>query len=103
MLCLGDALFGRYSTWEKLKRIVAWLIQEVHIFQQLQVTSRGPDNSPAMLELKTSQTSVLELEGAENVIVRNVQRETYPEEYCNLESGKSPLAKLKPFMKETLL
>ena len=56
-----------------------------------------------MLELKTSQTSVLDLEEAEKIIVRNVQHHTYPEEYCILESSKGPLAKLKPFTKERLL
>ena len=60
-------------------------------------------NSPVILEPKTSQTSIQELEEAEKNIVRNVQHQTYPEEYCNLESSKGPLTKLKPFMKERLL
>ena len=56
-----------------------------------------------LLEPKTSQTYIQELEEAEKIIVRNIQHQTYPEEYCNLESSKGPLAKLKPFMKERLL
>ena len=56
-----------------------------------------------MLDQKTSQLSIIELEEAEEIIVRNVQCQTYPVEYCNLESSKGPLAKLKPFMKERLL
>ena len=82
---------------------MAWLIRVLHTFQRLRATSRGLDNSPAMLEPKTSQTSIQELEEAEKIIVRNIQHQTYPEEYCNLESSKGPLAKLKPFMKERLL
>ena len=99
-----NVLFGRYmdSTWEKLRRLVAWLIQALHAFQRLWAASRGLDSSPAMLELKTSQTSIQELE-AEKIIARNVQHQTYPKEYCNLESSKGPLVKLKPFMKERLL
>ena len=98
-----NVLLGRYSTWEKLKRLEAWRIRALHAFQQLRAKSRGPDTSPAMLEPKTSQTSVRELEEADKIIVRNVQHQTYPEEYCNLESSKGPLAKLQPFMKERLL
>ena len=67
-----NVLFGRYSTWEKLRRLVAWLVRALHAFQQLQATSRGLDNSPAMLKRKTPRPSILELEEAEKIIVRNV-------------------------------
>ena len=30
-----NVLFGRYSIWEKLRRLVAWLIRALHAFQQL--------------------------------------------------------------------
>ena len=48
-----NVLFGRYSTWEKLRRLVAWLVRALHAFRQLRATSRGLDNSPAMLKRKT--------------------------------------------------
>ena len=98
-----NVLFGRYSTWEKLRGLVAWLARALHAFQRLRATSRGLDNSPAILKQKTAQPSIQELEEAEKIIVRNVQHWTFPEEYYNLESSKGLLAKLKPFKKEGLL
>lgn len=88
-----NVMFGRYSTWEKLRRLVALLIWALHSFQQLRMTQK----SWTIYLLCWSQRF------PKPPYVRNVRHQTYPKEYCNLESSKGPLSKLKPFMKERLL
>lgn len=97
-----NPLFERYSTWEKLRRVVAWLIRGSRALIQLRTRRRVPNQAPVEPE-KTPRLSVSDLEEAERRIVRNVQTQAFPEEFCDPESRKSPLVKLKPFVKEGLL
>ena len=85
-------------TWEKLKRVVAWLILASHILVQLQTRQRAQNNSSKKLEQKNVCLSLSDLDEAERRIVRSIQNQAFPEEFHNPESNKGLLAKLKPFV-----
>ena len=81
----------RYSSWEKLKRAVGWLIkykQYLQVFGKKEVKKR---------------LSVEDLREAEMVIFKTIQRNYYFEEYTHLEKGReirvsSSLRKLNPML-----
>ena len=54
------ALFKRYSTWEKLRRVVAWVIRAAHMLLQLPMKSVASTVSPAKSE-KKSPTSYCQM------------------------------------------
>ncbi|XP_023805499.1 uncharacterized protein LOC110017230 [Oryzias latipes] len=88
----------RYSSWKSLKRTVANLIHIAQCF----ASSETRENCSGWHICKTAITCEL-LEKAENVIIKNIQQETYPDEIrCfaakqNL-AKKSPLIKLNPII-----
>ena len=78
-----DAMIGRYSSWYKLKRAVAWLLR---LKLRLQ-------NKP----ISGSKLSVKEINDAEIQIIRHVQMQCYEQEIAHLENdqglGKSSVIK----------
>lgn len=107
-VCVGeedfwDTLFERYSTWERLRRVVAWLIRAAHILVQLRTAPAVSTVSSAKSERKMPHLSLSDLEEAERRIVKNVQSQAFPEEFSRPDSGKGPLAKLKPFVSNGVL
>ena len=97
------ALFERYSVWEKLRRVVAWLIRVAQTWVQLQAGQVASSVSSVTMEKKIPYLSLPELEEAEKRIVKNVQGQAFPEEFARPDQSKGPLAKLKPFVNEGLL
>ena len=95
-------IFERYSKWEKLRRIVAWVIRAAHILLQLRTKSAASTGSPEKLE-KIPLLSLADVEEAEIRIVKSVQDQAFPEELSSPNPIKGPLEKLKPFVNEGLL
>ena len=98
-----DTLFERYSMWEKLRRVVAWVTRAAHILLQLRTKSVASTVSPAKSEEKIPHLLLSDVEEAERRIVKNVQNQTFPEELSSPNLSKSPLAKLKPFVDDGVL
>ena len=96
-------LFKRYSMWERLRRVVAWVIRAAHMLLQLRTKSVGSTVSPAKSEQKTPHLLLSDVEEAERRIVKNVQNQSFPEELSSPNLSKSPLAKLKPFLNDGVL
>lgn len=96
-------LFKRYSMWEKLRRVVAWVIRAAHMLLQLRTKSVASTVSPAKSEEKIPQLLLSDVEEAERRIVKNVQDQTFPDELSSPNLSKSPLAKLKPFVNDGVL
>ena len=96
-------LFERYSMWEKLRRVVAWVIRAAHILLQLRTKSVASTVSPAKSEEKIPHLLLSDVEEAERRIVKNVQNQTFPEELSSPNLSKSPLTKLKPFVNDGVL
>ena len=98
------ALFKRYSTWEKLRRVVAWVIRAAHKLLQLRMKSVASTVSPAKSEKKIPHLLLSDVEEAERRIVKNVQNQTFSsKELSSPNLSKSPLAKLKPFVNNGVL
>ena len=66
-------LFKRYSIWERLRRVVAWVIRAAHMLLQLRTKSVASTVSPAKSEQKTPHLLLSDVEEAERRIVKNVQ------------------------------
>ena len=98
-----DTLFERYSMWEKLRRVVAWVTRAAHILLQLRTKSVASTVSPAKSEEKIPHLLLSDVEESERRIVKNVQNQTFPEELSSPNLSKSPLAKLKPFVDDGVL
>ena len=98
-----STLFERYSMWEKLRRVVAWVIRAAHILLQLRTKLVASTVSPAKSEGKIPHLLLSDVEEAERRIVKNVQNQTFPEELSSPNLSKSPLAKLKPFVNDGVL
>lgn len=93
-------LFERYSTWEKLRRVVAWVVRAAHTLLQFRSKSAASTGSPVKWEEKIPLLSLSDVEEAERRIVKNVQNQAVPEEFSSLNAIKGPLEKLKPFVNE---
>lgn len=96
-------LFRRYSMWEKLRRVVAWVIRAACMLLQLRTRSVASTVSHAKSEEKIPHLLLSDVEEAERRIVKNVQNQTFPEELSSPNLSKSPLAKLKPFVNNGVL
>ena len=96
-------LFGRLSTWEKLRRVVAWIIRAARKLLQLRTKPVAATVSLVNPEEKVLHLLLLDVEEAERIIVKNVQIQTFPEELSNPNPCKGPLAKLKPFVNQGVL
>ena len=68
-------LLRRFSSWEKLRRVVAWLIRVFRRPEQ----SRDSEEQPQSDAKKIRPLTVAELEEAERKIIRRVQEESFPE------------------------
>jgi hypothetical protein len=92
-------LLRRFSSWEKLRRVVAWLIR---VFRRRRPEqSRDSEEQPRSDAKKIRPLTVAELEEAERKIIRRVQEESFPEDLERMKKGS--LARLKPFREDGLL
>ena len=89
--------------WEKLGRVVAWVIRAAHMLLRLRTKSMASTVSPAKSEEKIPHLLLSDVEEAERRIVKNVQNQTFPEELSSPNLSKSPLANLKPFVNDRVL
>jgi uncharacterized protein YdiU (UPF0061 family) len=87
-------LLRRFSSWEKLRRVVAWLIR---VFRRRRPEqSQDSEEQPRRDAKKIRPLTVAELEEAERKIIRRVQEESFPEDLERMKKGS--LARLKPFV-----
>ena len=92
-------LLRRFSYWEKLRRVVAWLIR---VFRRRRPEqSQDSEEQPRSDAKKIQPLTVAELEEAERKIIRRVQEESFPEDLESMKKGS--LARLKPFHEDGLL
>ena len=70
---------------------------------QLRTKSVASTVFPAKSEEGILNLLLSDVEEAETRIVKNVQNQTFPEEWSSPKLGKSPLAKLKPFVNDGVL
>ena len=108
---LGCARFSRFSTWNSLKRAVATLMTKVDALK-LKQARRSTDAEPEYNPENTSRKPTLhDLQRAEKLILRTLQRENFPDELHCLKSAskdnqkppvcvkkKSPTYQLSPFL-----
>ena len=96
-----SSLYSRFSTWERLRRVVAWLMRVRR--------KRGARGSREMMNRGAHDDtggqckflSVAELREAERKIVQQVQREAFPNVVAMGKKGS--LAQLKPFEENGIL
>ena len=96
-------LFERFSIWEKLRRVVAWVIRGACKLLQLRKKSAAATVSPMKPEEKVAHLLLSDVEEAERSIVKYVQIQTFPEELSSPNPSKGPLTKLKPFVNQGVL
>ena len=104
-----DSLFHRYSSWNRLRRIVAWTIRIACKLRKMLSHRQEKKNQSRdeTLDLKQPLT-VSDVEEAEKRIFMIVQRQSYSNEdqganvTLNAEN-KGKLARLKPFVEEGLV
>ena len=93
-----DRLFYKYSTWKRLRRVVAWLLRVVHT----PVESRPHLKRNGIYVLRPEPLTVSEVDKAEKKIVQFVQNQSFASE--NKETViNGRLARLKPFEDEGIL
>ena len=95
-----DRLIEYHSSWKKLKRAVAWIRRTMKV---LLSKTRGGQGASEMKELTPA-----DLEDAERIIVKHVQKEHFLPELKELTAGRevlcaSRLARLSPFMEDGLI
>ncbi|XP_030842249.1 uncharacterized protein LOC105438717 [Strongylocentrotus purpuratus] len=93
-----DDLMTRYSSWDRLKRGIAWLLR----YKQY-LRSKGTGNLA-----ERGSLTVQELNNAEVEVIKHVQRRSFPDEYVKGIEKKTrkqgnPLEKLNPVMVDGLL
>ena len=95
-------LLGRYSTWRRLFRIVAWLIKACRKFRSVRsgrvsATSQARPDSISMQDQATAKEKILQC----------VQQESFSKEISTIKSSPkfkgNGLAKLKPFLHNGIL
>lgn len=97
-----NALFQRYSTWDRLRRVVAWLIRALRTPVNVQKRSEVRRNLKRDTKRSIKPLSVSELEEAEKRIVKFVQKESFPNEIDEtVKMGQ--LVRLKPFKEQEIL
>ncbi|KAI3356755.1 hypothetical protein L3Q82_003433 [Scortum barcoo] len=99
---LTSERFQRFSTWKSLLRAVAFLIHQASSFKS------GGANTCRGWHLCKQPRTPAELEAARRVILRSVQRDTYPHEYAALQENRnfpntSTILSLDPVMLGGLL
>ncbi|XP_036320427.1 uncharacterized protein LOC118734936 [Rhagoletis pomonella] len=88
--------FSRFGSFSKLRRTTAWVMRAANLFRKQPNSEVNPSTS----------LSVTEIEAAENMICKLVQRECYESEISNLPaarklSRRSSLYKLSPYVDES--
>ena len=91
-----DSLIERFSSWDKLRRVVARILRCKQIFKKFIFPNFIPPSG---------YLSVQEVEGAEVFIIEFLQKKHFAAEMENLSAGKvlkktSPLRNLDPFMED---
>lgn len=99
-----NSLFNRYSSWNRLRRIVAWLIRIVRNLCDLRLHDR---EDKRRLTKETTLT-VSEVEEAERKILKEVQRQSFSNDDSKAEvtlnaESKVKLNRLKPFIEGGLI
>ncbi|XP_068684765.1 uncharacterized protein [Montipora foliosa] len=92
----------RYSNWDRLRRIVAWLIRAfpIPVCPQSQIGAHR--NSKTSLKFSPTPLTVVDVTEAEKKIVKAVQAQSFPVETdTTVLTGQ--LARLKPFEDEGIL
>ena len=89
-----NTLFQRYSTWNRLRKIVAWLIRASRVPVRSQHKDATDDNSKEGSNCTAKCLSVLDFGKTEKEIVEIVQRQSL---YNDESTLKGRLARLKPF------
>ena len=92
-------LFMLFSSWERLRRVVAWLVRIVR--RRRFKEQRDTKERLGCATKEIQPLTVSELEEAERMIVRQVQKESFPADLEKTKKGS--LAKLKPFREDGLL
>jgi hypothetical protein len=92
-----DRLMKRYSSWYKLKKIVAWILRLKRCLLD-RIRRKVPDQT-----ISTERLSVSEVKCAEIEIVKYVQRNNFPEEIHDLNRGQyvkktSSIKSVEPLM-----
>ena len=97
-----NSLFQRYSNWDRLRRIVAWLIRAFRIPVRPQSQIGAHRNSKTSLKFSPTPLTVVDVTEAEKKIVKAVRTQSFP-----VETDKTvltgQLARLKPFEDEGIL
>ena len=93
-------MFQRYSTWNRLRRIVAWLIRASRIPVCSQHKDATDDNSREGSKCTTKCLSVLDLDKAGEKIVEIAQRQSLYNEELTL---KGRLTRVKPFKEDEIV
>ena len=99
---LWNSLFQRYSNWDRLRRIVAWLIHAFRTPMNPKSQIGAHRSSEANLKFSPTPLTVVDVTEAEKKIVKAVEARPFP-----VETDKtvltSQLARLKPFIDEGIL
>ena len=97
-----SSLFERYSKWDRLRRVVAWLICVFRRPTCSQSKAKVNRNSAKSIECSPKPLSVSEVSEAEKRIVKYVQVQSFP---CEVDKTMmtGQLARLKPFKDEGIL
>ena len=94
-----NSFIERYSSWNRLKRGVAWLLKyKLFLLSKVRHHDEGNHLGPIKGEL-----SVDDLKRAEKEIVVCVQREAFKEHFSQVVKSKSPLRKLCPILIDGIL
>ena len=94
-----NVFLERYSSWDRLKRGVAWLLKYKH-FLVSKMRRRHDGNR---MEPVKGELSVDDLKGAEREIVLCVQRDAFKEHFSHEVKSKRPLRKLCPILIDGVL
>ncbi|XP_063968368.1 uncharacterized protein LOC129265564 [Lytechinus pictus] len=90
-----DPLIDRYSTWDRLKRAVAWILR---VKDHLHSRVKKDDSFSS-----TGDLTVHELKKAERALIQHVQRQVFPSAFNGSSSSKTSLRKLNPIIKDGML
>jgi len=86
-----NKLFERYSSWYKLKRIVAWIIKVKDQLLKRVHKKHGIDHEGKLSEIP--HLTVHDLNEAENAIIKVVQLQAFRKEIDALETGNMKIKK----------
>ena len=95
-----NTMFLRYSTWNRLRRVVAWLIKAFQARTRPQSQYESDGAPERRLKCDPTCLSVLDLDKADKMIVKAVQRQSFSSDESLL---KGRLTRLKPFDDDEIL